>query len=919
MTKIGLLLVTFLFAYLGARTAPIKGFVYDQKTGEPIEGAVITVKPEGVLAISGLDGSFELKKVTTGKITLEISHINYSPIKYALTVLEKDNPTVRIYLSEPNSQKLGEIIVTARHDASSEKTARKLEQKSIQTMNVVSGAAIEKSPDLTVANVIQRVSGVSIERSSNGDGQYAILRGMDKRYNYTLINGVKIPSPDNKYRYIPLDIFPSELLDRLEVYKSLTPNMEGDAIGGAVNMVMKDAPPSFHINANIATGYSQMLLDRKFLGFSSSGMNNKSPYELQGRSYDATPKDFALNNLNYQPKSFTPNTVAGVSIGQRFLGGKLSVIVAGSFQNNYRSTNSEFNNVANVDTMHYAVITSMQNRQYSEQQKRTGVHAKLDYKINDKHKLSFYNAYMDLLSLQTRDGVTTNFSNAEYDPKAGNAQLTYQSRSRKTHQQIYTANLHGEHKFLDEKLKIQWSQVISTARNQVPENTDITLNGVRSDFKDSIKTVDNSNRRWERNTDNDYASYLDATYKVKWNRTKIDFSAGGLYRNKKRSNFFNNYVLKPSNINALHGEDFTNYGEISWDVQNPRGVVANALTYDASEKIMAGYGMTRLEVDRLELVVGARVEHTNQGYHMLFTLGESRPTGSQVYTDVLPSLNVKYALTDQQNLRASYFRSVNRPGFFEIVPGKIVQEDYQERGNPDLKRALADNMDLRYEWFPNGGEQLLMGVFYKRIKDPIEFTLQADATRPQDIYYSPGNFGTARNYGVELDYVKFFNRFGIKANYTYTHSRITTSKSERYRDTNGDLKTRSVQQERPLYGQSEHIGNFSLLYKDAHTGWDGQLAASYTGPRINTVSQFVDNDFWQKGFMQMDFSLEKRIGQHWSVFTKVGNILNTPATIYIKGYNKENAGLPGQNSEKETLIRKEYYKQTYLLGVRVKL
>lgn len=921
MTKTMTLLFAFLFAYIGLQAAPIKGFVYDQKTGEPIEGAIITIRPGDKMAVSGLDGSFELKNAPVGKATLEIAHVNYAKIDYAITVKETDNSILRIYLGESGTQKLGEVVITSRNDGASEKTARKLEQKSIQTMNVVSGAAIEKSPDLTVANVIQRVSGVSVERSSNGEGQYAILRGMDKRYNYTLINDVKIPSPDNKYRYVPLDIFPAELLDRLEVYKSLTPNMEGDAIGGAVNMVMKDAPKSFHINANVATGYSQMLLDRKYLGFPSDNMNAKSPYELNGRDYKATSNDFALDNLNYKPKSFTPNTVAGLSIGQRFLDGKLGVIVAGSFQNNFRGTNSEFNNIANVDTMRYAVITSMQQRQYSEQQRRTGVHAKIDYKLNENHKFYFYNAYMDLYSLQTRNGIVTNFSNADYDPKAGNAQLSYVFRSRKTNQQIYTANLHGDHKFLDEKLKIQWSGVLSTARNEVPEYTDLTLNGVRKNFVEQQTTIVNSNRRWERNTDNDYSGYLDVTYKVKWNHTKVDFSAGGLYRDKQRSNFFNNYVLRSSDINALYGKDFTAYGDIKWDVQNPQGSVANALTYDAYEKTSAGYGMVKVDAKKLEVIAGVRVEHTNQGYQMFFPFGETRPDGRQVYTDVLPSLNVKYELSKQQNLKASYFRSLNRPGFFEIVPGTIVQEDYRERGNPDLKRALADNVDLRYELFPNAGEQLLVGAFYKRIQNPIEFTIQPDPTRPQDVYYTPGNFGTARNYGLELDYIKFFNKIGIKANYTYTHSRITTPKSLRVRDasTNGDLKTILVDQTRPLYGQSEHIGNLSVLYKDVRTGWDAQLAAAYTGSRINTVSQFVDNDFWQKGFVQMDFSLEKRIGQHLSLFTKLGNLLNTPSTIFIKGHNDVNNGLPGQSSNKETLIRKEYYKQTYLLGVRVKL
>ncbi|MFY0254149.1 TonB-dependent receptor domain-containing protein [Chitinophaga sp. 30R24] len=916
------LLKTFLCLLLStaiAKADGFKGHVYDQKTGEPLIGVTVLLEQTKAVALTGLDGSFEFKKTTPGQYTLVISHLTYKTLTQQITVLEKDNAPVNIYLSERNSKNLSEVVVAANTKASSEKTARKLEQKSAQVMNVVSGQAIEVSPDLTVANVIQRISGVSVERSSNGDGQYAILRGMDKRYNYTLINGVKIPSPDNKYRYVPLDIFPSELLDRLEVYKSLTPNMEGDAIGGAVNMVMKDAPNKLLLNANVATGYSQMVLDKGFTAFDAGGINSKSPYEAHGKNYDAGPKDFATGTLNYHNKNFAPNMVAGLSVGQRFLNDKLGIILAGSFQNNYRSTTSTFYNSSVVETDKYAVITSMVNRQYSEQQQRSGFHGKVDYAFNENNKLSLYSVYMNLQNLQTREGINTNFSNADYNGPAGNAQLSYESRSRKINQQIYNSTLHGDHKIIPGKLKLDWSAVFSSARNEVPDNTTIKLNGIRKNFEETPTTVSGSNRRWERNTDNDIAGYANLTYTAKIAGTKVDFTAGGLYRDKQRSSFFNNYVLKAVNTYGMYGVDFNDYTEIEWDVQNPKGAVANALTYDASEKTTAGYGMFKFKAAELEVTGGVRVEHTNQGYHMLFPRGESRPVGSQIYTDVLPSLNLKYEVAEHQNIRGSYFRSLNRPGFFEIVPGPIVQEEYQERGNPDLKRAIADNLDLRYELFPNHSDQLLVGVFYKRIQDPIENTIKADATRPQDVYYSAGNFGTARNYGLEIDYIKFFSKIGIKTNYTYTNSSITTDKSSRIRDEKGDLRTILVTQTRPLYGQSAHIGNLSLLYKDSNKGWDAQLAAAYTGPRINTVSQFVDNDLWQKGFVQMDLSIEKRIRNHFSIYAKAGNLLNTPTEIFIKGTNSKNADLPGQGEANETLIRKDYYKQTYLLGVRYKL
>jgi outer membrane receptor protein involved in Fe transport len=248
-----------------------------------------------------------------------------------------------------------------------------------------------------------------------------------------------------------------------------------------------------------------------------------------------------------------------------------------------------------------------------------------------------------------------------------------------------------------------------------------------------------------------------------------------------------------------------------------------------------------------------------------------------------------------------------------------VNEEYQERGNPDLKRALADNADIRYEFYPRQGEQLMAGIFYKRIKDPIEYTLQRDPVRGQDIFYAPGNYGVAQNYGAEIDAIKYFRKWGIKANYTYTHSSITTPKSKRIRNEKGDLQTISVDQTRPLYGQAAHIANLTLLFRDQRHGWDAQLAGNYTGERIVTVSQFADNDFWQKAFVQLDFALEKTFARRWTLFVKANNLLNTPMEIYMKeGYNNTDQ-IPEQDKNGETLIRRDFYQRSYLAGVRWKL
>ncbi|KRT14623.1 TonB-dependent receptor [Pedobacter ginsenosidimutans] len=923
MNKLLQILFLLLFCAGTANATKLKGHVYDKQTGEAIVGATVVLENPRRTTNTGLDGTFEFKDVKVGAAKISVSYITYKTIEKTLVILKEDNDHLKFYM-ESDSKSLDDITIKSNAVSSTDQGARRLEKNAPQLMNIVSGRSIEISPDLTVANVMQRISGVSIERNSNGDGQYAILRGMDKRYNYTLVNGVKIPSPDNKYRYVPLDLFPSDLLDRLEVYKTLTPNLEGDAIGGAINMVMKNAPGLLQVNANVSTGYSQLFFDRKFTSYNASGINYKSPYEINGKNYNATQSDFTKGTLDYKYKNPAPNLIGSLSLSKRFLDNKLGVVLAGSYQNTYRGSNSTFYNNSVVGIDPYAKITSKSYREYSEQQQRTGLHGKIDYVFNKDHQISLYNVYVNLKNQQVRDAVTTTY-NGVYNPTAGNAELVYDTRSRLTEQQIYNTTLHGDHKFFDDKFKVQWSAVYSSAKNDVPDNTSISLNGVQQNFQSKRTSLVNSNpvtRRWERNTDEDLAGYLDLTYQVLAGEHKLDVMAGGLYRDKQRSSFFNNYNLAPSAANAfdLYGVNFQHYTDLNLIVSNPTGAVSNSLTYDASEKIAAGYGMFKYNSAKLEVIGGLRVEHTNQGYNLLFPAGEAFPKGNQIYTDLLPSLTAKYFLSQKAQLHASYYKALNRPGFYEIVPGKVKNEEFIERGNVNLQRALADNFDLRYELFPGASEQLLVGAFYKRIKNPIEYTFQADAVRGQDTYYTPGNFGTANNYGAEVDYIKYFSKIGLKANYTYTHSRINTTKTTRViNSTTGDTEPANVNQERPLYGQSAHIANLSLLFKDTKKGWDLQLAGAYTGPRINTVSQFLNNDLWQEGFVQVDASAEKRFKGGISVFVKANNILNTPTKLFIKGTN------PANNDIKEdlvkngkTLIRSDYYGQNYLVGFRYK-
>ena len=523
LMKTGILLALFIILCQCAGARIIKGKIKDIQTGEDIIGASVILKgTKSQGTATGLDGSFQLQ-LNRFPCTLVCSYIGYKPAE--IVVNDKDED-INIDL-EVDAVALGEVVIVAENTGCSEVGARTLERNSLNVVNVMSAKAIELSPDLTVANVIQRMSGVTMERNSSGEGQYAILRGMDKRYNYTLVNGLKIPSPDNKNRFVPLDIFPSELLDRLEVTKSLTADMEGDGIGGAVNMVMKDAPQQRLLTVNVQTGYNSHFFDNDFQSFAHGDIVKDSPNELYGNSYPTDETDFSMKSLHVKQRKPLPDIAAGFTYGDRFFNNHLGIIAALSFRNtNKGKTSDMYDSTADNDG-----IQRITNRYFSENQTRLGTHLKLDYYITQKHKVALYGGYMDFRNSQVRDA----FSEQEETV-----------RLRWQRQTIANASLLGEHKMLDDDaLTIKWGANIAEASQQTPDNTQIQLNNNTGATSVWVNKNVGAIRRWEHNSDRDIAGHLDLNYLIKFGKRTLDIAAGGMYRDKKRNSFYHEYTFQP--------------------------------------------------------------------------------------------------------------------------------------------------------------------------------------------------------------------------------------------------------------------------------------------------------------------------------------------------------------------------------------
>lgn len=906
----------------------LDGIVKDNRTGEPLIGSVVEVKElPSVKTTTGLDGSFTLHELPDkGRYTLVVRYISYKTREIPVDVSDKGIVTITL---DEDLRELGEVVIKGHKEYHSDRSAIDMEKTAGNVLNVMSQQSIQLSPDVNVASVLQRVSGVTMERDASGEASYAILRGMDKRYNYTLVNGVKIPSPDDKNRYIPLNIFPSDLMDRLVVSKSLTADMEGDAAGGVVDMVMKDAPSHFQIQANAAVGTSDYFWkdSRDYLTSNRSDYTHKSPYEVNGPDYKATTSDFASGPTQISRHSMpTPNFVGGLSIGNRFWKDRIGVMLAGSIQNTFRGTERTYNSVKMASGEQAMYIYSLQHRYYSIHDLTAGVHAKVDLQL-DNNKIEWYNMYVRTNS----KGVRYNNSvNTEYISSDSYTQDD-ETRSLSQTQSIFATHLKGTH-HLTKDFTIDWAGIFSQAKSEDPDrvylsltNTIQSADGVDGSLWSGNKNIQktmpkNMERRFQHNIDKDWAGYINLSYNSELgNDINALWKAGAQYRRKERSNRYYSYNFTPTDISQkLDGNGFDQFAAIDWTCKTPYSQ-ASQLNYDSKEHIGAAYIMTTLKSKWGELNAGLRAEHTNQIYTMLQKFRNMGQVGEQSYWDWLPSASIKWTPTKKMNVRLSYYRSINRPGFYEIVPYQIMGEEYQEKGNPNLKRARIDNVDLRWEWFPSATEQVLAGVFYKYLQDPIEQVFVAADGKlgsGADAYYMPDNLGNAKNYGFEIDVVKYIRHFGIKANYTYTHSRITTSKRE-YKEGSADYKT-GVTQSRPLVNQAPHTANLSLLYKDTNYGWNAQLAASYTGTKLALVSPFKDADQWDKAMFGLDFSMEKKFPCGVSVFLKANNLLDAKRERYLKTVNQSNLEYEGQSSDK-TIVGTYKYGRTYLVGVRVKI
>ena len=864
-------MLTFNLGYLSAGS--IKGRVIDSYTHETVIGAAVFLDRESNYVISGISGQYAFINIKPGTYIINAKSAGYenSVVQQLIVKSNSDTLSYDIYL-KPKTTAIDEVKVIGNINKETDMSARHSEQIASNVITVMSAKTIENLPDLNVANVMQRTSGVSMMKNSAGNNSQVVIRGMPPRYNSALVDGVTIPSTSGSSRSVPLDIIPSVLVGRIEVTKALTPEMEASGLGGVANVVMKDGPDTSILAVDAATGYNQYFLNNKFSTFNYGVVNNDDPSQLHGVDYATTYKDFPTANLVLKKIQAPPDVHVSVSYGNRYFNKKLGVLISGTYQtnyegavNNYISPGAAFNtDNSDIDSKNNSVLTNQINRK--------AMVVKFDYAFNNYNQISLYSTYLNMDEIRGRHDIDTT---TEIEGRKITSDITNLDLSN-----ILSNTLHGKHT-LTPSLDLDWSLVYAIANSQTPDLVTVTYDQI---IKPTVYPVYLSysncvTRLWQWNTDDNKSVYLNFNYKPIIKNHLFEFKFGGMARMKNRLNNENEYdfdgpqyganypnpdVIKMFSTNALYTKN----------IQQQQGdAVYNAANYKAYENIEAGYVQVKTNFGKLQILTGARIEFTYQhNTHNIIDKGFGNiARDSFNYYDILPSLHLNYQINEKQNLRFSVYKALSRPNYTEIVPYIQKSANGNTSGNDTLKHTTGFCFDARYEYYPESEEVFTGGIFYKHLTNAIEEYTTGNNDK------SFGNIPYCNNYGFELVAIKYFGNFGVNANYTFTRSSILVTKQKNLPDSglNGRGRTIYLKEDRPLAGQSPNLINLALIYRSTRLGFKAQLTYTMQGKNLVNASQYFGLDGYQLNYSDLGFSIEEYLYKNLVIYAKGSNLLNS--------------------------------------------
>jgi len=916
----------------------VSGRVIDATDKSSLPGAAVLLNKGKQYTISNSNGYFEFLNIPVGAYTLSVSYIGYAPIEQEVEVTAGQNTVINLSLATDAQTLEGIVIVGDRLKGQAKALNQQMNNANVT--NVISADQVGRFPDSNIGDALKRVPGITMQ-NDQGEARNIVIRGLASSLNSVTLNGDRIPSAEGDNRNVQMDLIPSDMISSIEVNKTLTPDMDADAIGGSVDLITRASPYGERIAATIAGGYN--------------------PIREKG------------------------NYIGSFVYGNRFLDSKLGMIFSGSYNsNNFGSDNVEA--VWAQDDHGNVYINQYDIRKYDVQRVRRSFSGAFDYKINDNHTIYASAMYNWRDDRENRYRVRYRGITPEYDAEnniigykgdirretKGGIDTNRNKNTRLEDQRIQNYALSGEHLW-SSNLDMDWSVNYARASEDRPGERYLDFQNKKVAMVEDLSNGDfplitaakdtPENFSFRKLTEN-HNFTKDSEFGAKLN-FRIPFSViedqkgrlrfGGRLRlkDKERDNMFYEYTpIAPNAIGNLaevphhfyDGKDFQagsryvpgyfaakqyvggldlNNAVLFEKEAKPEEYLA--LNYKAKEKIYAGY--IRWDQDfnaNLSMIVGARVEHTSIDYTGNHIVDESDLVGevnnTNSYTNVMPSLTFKYQTDTDWIYRAAFTTALARPDYYALAPyiSVISQDNAIAAGNPDLKATYAYNFDLMAEKYFQSVGMFSAGVFYKNLNDFI-YTYRSDSFNQDNFnaafpdqanpiqagenwkFMQQRNGDQVNLFGVEvafqrqLDFIpgKFFKGLGIYVNYTYTHS-------EAKGITNADGEIRKNME---LPGSAPHMFNGSLSWENER--FSARVSLNYASDYLDALGGNSFEDSYYDKQLFLDANASYKITSYLRVFAEANNLTNQPLRYYQGVSNR--------------VKQMEYYQPKFTLGLKFDL
>ena len=886
-------------ATLAKAQVQVRGQVVDVATNRPLPSAEVRVVELGRSEVTSPSGNFTISNVPPGDYTLRVRYVGYAPAERSVQVSGTDSQTLDFALAAIGTTE--EIVVTGYRAAQ----ANALQDKRMSTIikETLTADDAGKLPDQNVAEALRRITGVTAT-VDQGEGRYVTVRGVDPSYtNITLDNQV-IGSPEDTRR-VALDTIPSEVLSRVEVVKAVTPDMDGHAVGGSINIITPSAfddPDGHFISATADVGYYDM-----------NGKNPTSISAAWGQTFGHEDRWGLLLSGSYSKRNYDTENLQGGDPWEE----------EGDF----------------------LIPDELVLRDYRIERLRKGLVANLEYRPNDSMKLylrNLINRFEDTeVQAETiyayREGDLENQTATSGTFTEGEGERLISERLEK--QSIQTSSLGGEFVLgnwvldasvtygeaeQDTPLDREWSFELADPLPMTYDTSSLFFDvDAGPEFHDPAGYEFNEYLRGGQAVLEEVVAFkfdLERDLDIGNRSATLKFGAKHIDREKTSDQemqvfdgFEDDFTLSGF-TGPGKGDFYSSERPYEFGPRMDFGLLENFFTgnsggfevsdadtieesfgvdFRVSEDVTAGYVMGVVDVGRATITGGVRVERTETEYSafdVVFVDGDpltpAEVTGGDSYTHWLPSLHLRMALREDLLLRAAWTNSVGRPSYEVNVPFRIFEIDEDdpgvfegeaETGNANLEPLESMNLDLALEWYMESGGILAAGIFYKDIDKPIftRFTEIEDEIFEgrffsELVIESTDNAESGEIFGFEFNYQQQFlalpqpfNGFGIGLNYTFTDSEATVF--------DRDDKV-------PFFLQSDHIGNAALFYE--RSGFEARLAYTYYSTYLDGLGDDETQDLYFDKRGQLDFKTSYELTDHVNIFFSWLNMTDEPLRFF---------------------------------------